>query len=247
MIKIFLTIFLLAGISTKTVEEINFNEETKFDKETCEFSFEYDKYGPLIAYVNQDNKKSNIYLTCSNEGGDIVSNKTILKPGGGAILSLKRGVCNLNLTEEETTGQLKGNIWIYPLLKELKIDFTKNFEKKYTIYTNRAEEPLVLTNEKLEKDIKIKFQYSKSYKDENIVEQKLKNPFTVCEGDDNCKDNLETYTFKKNTDYKIKVKFEAKNVTGFEDELYFLPAFSMKSSGKFVSFSLMSIIVFLLF
>ena len=43
---------------------------------------------------------------------------------------------------------------------------------------------LVLINEKLEKDIKIKFEYSDSYKDDKVGQQKLKNPFIVCHGDD---------------------------------------------------------------
>lgn len=247
MIKICLTIILFAQISTKTVEDINFNNITYFDKDAFEFSFENDQYGYLIAYVNQENKKSNLFLTCSNEGGEIFSNQTILKPGGGAILFLGKGLCNLNLTEEESTGKLKGNIWIYPLSNELNIDLTKDYEKKYTFYTNFGGlVPFVFTNAKLEKDITIKFKYSNTYKDEKIGEQKLKNPFTVCEGDD-CKDNVEKYTFKKNKDYKIKVKFEAKKVTGYEDELYFLPAFSFKSNGKFMSISLISMILFLLF
>ena len=53
MTKIFLLMLILAGISTKTIQDLNFNEETSFDKNNKEFSFEYDTYGPLITYVSQ--------------------------------------------------------------------------------------------------------------------------------------------------------------------------------------------------
>ena len=181
------------------------------------------------------------------QGGYIFSDANIIKPGGGAVLSLKKDLCYLNITEVGSKDKLKGKIWIYPLLSELKIDFTKNFKKDYTIWTNdNAAEALVLTNEKLEKDIKLKFEYTDSYKDGEVGEQKLKNPFTVCHGND-CQNEVKTYTFKKNEEYKIKVNFEKKTVSGFEWDLYFLPQFSIKSNGKFVSLSLISMILFLLF
>ena len=53
MIKIFFLMLILAGISTKTIQDLNFNEETSFDKNNNEFSFEYNTYGPLITYVSQ--------------------------------------------------------------------------------------------------------------------------------------------------------------------------------------------------
>ena len=98
----------------------------------------------------------------------------------------------------------------------------------------------------MEKDIKIKFEYSNTYKDEQVGEIKLKNPFIVCQGED-CKNNVETYTFQKNKDYKIKVNFEAKKIAGSEEELYFLPSFSFKSGGNYASISLISLVLFLLF
>ena len=175
------------------------------------------------------------------------SDTNIIKPGGGAVLGIKKDLCYLNLTEIGSTGKLKGKIWIYPLLSELKINLAKNFQKDYTIWTNdNAVDALVLTNEKLDKDIKLKFDYADSYKDDNVGKQKLKNPFTVCHGDD-CQNNVTAYTFKKNEDYKIKVNFEKKTVGGFEGDLYFLPQFSIKSNGKFVSLPLISMILFLLF
>ena len=42
MIKIFLLVLILAGISNKTIQDLNFNEETSFDKDNYEFNFEYD-------------------------------------------------------------------------------------------------------------------------------------------------------------------------------------------------------------
>ena len=181
------------------------------------------------------------------QGGYMFSDANILSPGGGVVLGIKKDICYLNLTEVGSKDKLKGKIWIYPLFRELKIDFSKNFKKDYTVWTNdNAVKALVLTNEKLEKDIKIKFEYSDSYKDDKVGQQKLKNPFTVCQGDD-CQNEVKTYTFKKDENYVIKFNFEKKTVSGFERDLYFLPKFSIKSSGKFVSFSLISMILFLLF
>ena len=255
MIIIFFIFLLLVNISTKTIDPIDFNVETNFNKDKSTFSFDYDSYGPVLVYVIQKNNNSTITLECGKwgeEGGIMYTSGNIIKPGGGLVLGLGKGTCFLNITEEETSGQLEGNIWIYPLGKELYLDLTKKYEKPLTVCTEQSYlKPLIFSVSNLNKDIKIKFEYKATYKNEKFEVNDLSNPFKVCDAE-KCEKNVNNYDFKKGKNYQINVDFGEKNIEKVGEKYNFLPGFTLSemkdssNAARVLNLSLISLVLLFL-
>ena len=158
----------------------------------------------------------------------------------------------LLLTEEKTTDQLEGSIWIYPLGKELELDLSKKYEKPFTVCTNKTSvKPFILSVSDLQKDIKIKFEYKAAYKNENFEVKDLSNPFTVCEEIDEeeyeCSPEIKDFDFKKGKSYKINVDFEEKNIEELGEKYNFLPGFTIsEANASIIKVSLISLALLLL-
>ena len=69
----------------------------------------------------------------------------------------------------------------------------------------------------LEKDVSVTFVYNGNCSPFTIDE----NPFKVCHNTD-CKENIETYDFKKGESYKIMVKLQKKKIQKIQKILLFI-------------------------
>ena len=72
-----------------------------------------------------------------------------------------------------------------------------------------------------EKDITFEFKYNKNM--DLYPDVEVPNPFEVCHGDD-CKENIETYDFKKGESYKIYAKVKEVRVESINRSVF--PSYS---------------------
>ena len=267
MIKILITFFILVNIASKEPEglkeipdnipKINFGEDTKYDKNNNQFIVPISAdNGDLLIYIATEVQNCKLYWQI-NTFGSFGITTDLNPPGQAQILDYSiDGYVYFNITGN---GKEKGTIWIHPLNKSINIDLSEKYGKMIPIMeeikddeedgSDKKERPpvkYVVSN--LKNDQKVIFKYLKEFNYLVFYSIKdLSNPFKVCQGigDNNCKDKVEEYTFKKNETYTIYVQFEKKETTIFGQNVpvNVLTGYSFYNNAIFLRFSLISLIL----
>lgn len=269
MIKILITFFILVNIASKEPEglkeipdnipKINFGEDTKYDKNNNQFIVPISAdNGDLLIYIATEVQNCKLYWQI-NTFGSFGITTDLNPPGQAQILDYSiDGYVYFNITGN---GKEKGTIWINPLNKSINIDLSEKYGKMIPIMeeikddeeepdgSDKKERPpvkYVVSN--LKNDQKVIFKYLKEFNYLVFYSIKdLSNPFKVCQGigDNNCKDKVEEYTFKKNETYTIYVQFEKKETTIFGQNVpvNVLTGYSFYNNAIFLRFSLISLIL----
>ena len=276
MIKIIITIFLLVNISSKEQKEfkdipdipddipqIKFGEDTQYDKNNNKFIIPLSTNdGELLFYLLTDVGNCMSYWEIHTSKTDFMDDE-ITPPGISRLFDYNsNGYIYFNITGK---GKEKGTIWVYPLNKEIDIDFSQKYGKMLPVleYVTKGEEDkrnntsLKYVVSYLEEDKKVIFKYQKYFSYLGFFYLKdLSNPFKVCQGDglNNCVEKVEDYTFKKNETYTIYVQFQKKDVKNGDQVVTYnvLAGYSFYDKNKFnnervLRFSFVSLILLFLF
>ena len=211
MKKIFLLIFLFTLVSSKEDPYIKFGAKYSFDVETnSKFKLKYKGPGndAILLYIDSEQ-----YITYRIQ----------FRPGelsGGA----NKGVNLLSFTPQRITdGDFElqsyftdggnGTFIMHTIKNEIKIKLRNKYgdlahplsemETYYISHTLSIPDISYITYSipNLERDVTVIFDYNGNCSPFTINE----NPFKVCHNND-CKENIKTYDFKKGESYKIMVK-----------------------------------------
>ena len=263
MIEILIIIFIIGNINSKLeATDIVFGEEIHYDKNNNKFMIKTTDDEPnLIIHITVENAYSTLISECINpNGGSTSTDYTMRSPGLGQLLTLENGeYCTYTIT---SNGDEKGTIWVYPLNRELNIDLNQKYGKMFTLLGLGFKEytPFTYVVSNLKYDTTIKFKYATTFTCEFFTMTGLTNPFKICHGDgnDDCKENISTYTFKKQENYKIYIQFQKKsaNMMGTEITYNVMPGYTFfdpskyddneTSGSKLLSLSLIYIILILI-
>ena len=222
---------LILLISSK---DITFNTETAYNTESdnlFEFTYNNDK-GYIFAYISCGTS-DNVWIKygIGISGGDTYCNK----PGEGILLWPGSGKYTISIEATEDRKD-SGTIWVNPTTNEIPVDLSKKYEGKYPIIMSKVgiENPLpelTYVISKAEKDVKFNFKYTDNYI-ELSGDQKVPNPFRICQ-DNVCfnpPDN--TYEFKKGESYKIKVRMQIMDYEVVMPQFSFADVNYKESSGN---------------
>jgi len=186
---ILLSLFILTCSKLNTIE---FDKEIPFDKDNNNV-FEFTTQADGALFVSVTFPVSNL-LYAKFHDGDRESISNVDKPGMGEIFSFGSGkTCKLLLEYSDQSSNEKGTIWMHLSTDEIKVDLNETYEWKYDyngILLNNY--PMIFSIDNAERDVTFIFKYN----------QKAKNPFEVCHGEE-CQKDITTYDFKKGESYKI--------------------------------------------
>ena len=208
MIKNIIFIIILFHISSEIIQEIKDGEDIKYDKYNNKFKLKVSaEDGDLLFYIITDIQNTTVTIDFDT------IRKIVLEPfypGNGMIFnSKKEGNIEINLSAD---GKEEGTIWIFPLSKNINIDFSENYGKMFPsildLNPSRATEiySLNYTVSKLPKEHNVIFNYLSEIQ---ILQYKydVANPFRICHKNE-CIDDVVSYIFKENEEYTIHVKFQ---------------------------------------
>ena len=228
----FLLILIFGLFSSKINPSIIFGKNTTFDVEN-NYIFNLKYNGPgndtLLVYL-----KSDIVTMCQLSCHGSMSGSTVY---GAELFPLKESNVNCEFqifklfVDEKEEG--KGTFMMLSLKNEIKI----KLRNKY----GNLDSPLVQKNDNslkdltlpdiiyitysvpnLERNVIAKFEYNSDCDPFTINE----NPFKVCH-DDDCEENIETYSFQKGESYKIMVKLQKMKKNEDDSDFYYvLPGYT---------------------
>ena len=224
MKKIFLLIFLFTLVSSKVDSYIKFGAKYSFDLETnYKFKLKYKDPGndAFLLYIDSEVGVS-YALTCTSGPMKFSTDY------GVNLISFKeqRFECDLEFAGVfESSGN--GTFIIHSVRNEIKIKLKNKYgDLTHPLsYSNDMDKELSLPDisyitysvPNLEKDVTVTFDYNGNCSPFTIDE----NPFKVCHNND-CKENIETYDFKKGESYKIMVKLQKKKIQKIQKILLFI-------------------------
>lgn len=223
MTKIFFLFFIFSLISSKETTSIKLGVQTEFDSNSNNL-FKYEYKGPgkdlIVIYLYFEGGAYTYDIDCLSEG-------TSRSGSGYEDIFMhaqigKSGTCSLKFEEG------KGYLIIYTLNTELGIKLKNKYGNvNLPVYTDNDGlidiSQFTFSVPNLEKDATVKFQFNeKALTNWDIFT--MENPFKVCHGND-CKENLDTYDFKKGESYKIMVK-AVKKTDRHDNSLYVIPGWT---------------------
>ena len=239
---IFLLIAYISFVISLKSGEIIFDEEIDFDENNSKFNFANEGEDTEY-YLMTINPKESTYIQCSCGGSQIIDEIVQDLVSYGLKLDKEKS-CNIVLSvfgEKE----LKGKINVHPLKNEIPVDLTKKTE-----YTGLAESldqcpPLVYSVSDLTEDIKFKFNFPLTQISLDGKTFTLSNPFQVC--GEKCEDDVKTYEFSKDKNYKIKIKFQ--EIKTDSTTKYYFPSYSFEKASASdikIKLSLISLLLLLI-
>ena len=127
MIKIIIFIIILFNISSEIIQEINYGEDIKYDKYNNKFKLKVSaEDGDLLFYIITDIQNTTLTIDFDT------IRKIVLEPfcpGNGMIFNCnKDGNIEIDISAD---GKEEGTIWIFPLSKNINIDFSENYGKMF--------------------------------------------------------------------------------------------------------------------
>ena len=278
MIKIIISFFILIYIESKETEglkvipenipKINFGKDNYYNKNRNQFIIPISaNNGDLLFYITTDVKNCQLNWEVHTLA-TMYFTSDLIPPGEAQILNyIYDGYAYINITGK---GKEEGIIWVNPLNKEINIiEYFEKYGKMIPIIEGIKEEeedpdesdkkerpPIKYVVSDLIEDVNVTFKYLKEYNVYGAYTIKnISNPFKVCQGfeENNCKDKVEEYTFKKNETYTIYVQFEIikTKVWGEDANFNVLTEYSfydknMLNNSKTLKFSLISLILLLM-
>ena len=227
-LKIFLLALFLTLTLTKTIPYIKEGINTTFDDYNNDFQFEYNGPGLdlILIYLEAINEEFNFEMNCSNISLRIeytgIREKLI-----GMPLDLPLHLCKFKFTKNEENKKSKGSLVVYSCKKGLSIKLRNKYGniRFPAVFRNSIMKitQLNFSVPKLERDVNAIFEYNKTYENEHydIRRRGLENPFEVCHNQ-NCTENVSSYSFKKGESYEITIKSYKFN----KEDLSIIPGFS---------------------
>lgn len=229
MLQKFLFIILFEFMKSLDIPTIEFGSKIQFNLTYNQFQFvnnELQEDFALIYILPGSNCRSLMYHQEEVSTGNFVS--SILEYNGKTLLFslFSKGSTHsikIERKEEKSCYNMKGELWINPLLNELNMDLNTNYAIETplidTNYLDKKMSPLTYIIKKAIKTVKYEFKYNDNFEKfgEKIY---VPNPFKVCHKD-NCKEDIESYKFIKGESYKIYIKIQ--KVESYQ----VLPSFSL--------------------
>ena len=229
----FLLILFFGLFSSKIYPSIIFGKNTTFDLENNHiFNLKYNGPGndALLVYL-----KSNIYTMSQLSCHGSISWTTIY---GAELFPLKESNMNcefqINKLFVDEEGGGKGTFLMFALQNEIKIKLRNKYGDLDTPLVqsniNSLKEELILPDiihitysvPNLERNVSVKFEYNENCDPFTIGE----NPFKVCHNDD-CEENIETYSFQKGESYKIMIRLQKLKKNEDDSNFYYvLPGYT---------------------
>ena len=237
-------LLLISTISTidSNSSSIEFDVKQPFDENNHEFTFSNTADVPKFFMVEIDTDTILHYeYQCqgSEKITDVVTGKPIF------IIKAQAGECLINIFSTSWVFEVKGTIEIHPLEKEIpiKLDEIRKVRKNYMVGFDEKFPSLVYSISNLEEDIIINFSYGKS---SVIIDGKrisLNNPFRICVEND-CKDDIKSYEFIKEKDYKVEIKVQ--EIAVGSKRKYYMNCFAFSAGNNIAVNSLIYLMLLLL-
>ncbi len=246
MIKCLILFLIFAGISTKESisSGIQFDVDVPFDKQNNEFSFDYTEDNAYFFIMIETGDILKYEVICTSQdtiSGDVVGSVR----ANFFIKALNVGSCNIKFIQNSSALKMSGTFAVHPMKNEIQVNFEKI--KKFTIGNsitiedeNCPQLTFSISNPTQNYDIDL------SYDNCNVDGVVLSNPFKVCQEND-CKENINSYSIEKGKNYKIIIKFEKVG------NKYAFPSFefsvhsNLPNSAFNIQLSIISLILLLLF
>ena len=245
MIKYLILFLIFAGISSKESisSGIQFDVDVPFDKQNNEFSFDYTEDNAYFFIMIETDDMFNYEVICTSQ--DTISGN-VLGSTNFFIKALNAGSCNIKFIEKSSIFDMSGTFFVHPMKNEIEINFEKI--KKYSIYDSVTTEDencpqltFAVSNPTQNYDIDL------SYKENTKIDETiLSNPFKVCQ-ENNCKENIKSYSIEKGKNYKIIIKFEKVGNRYAFPKFEFSVHSNLPSSAFNIQLSIISLILLLLF
>ena len=230
MYQKFILLLLITTISTKTnlvSSEIEFDVKQPFDENNHEFTFSNTAQEPKFFIVEIiTNTVLKYEYQCqgsSKETGQVTARPVF-------IIKAQTGECSINIFSTSSVFKVQGTVEVHPLENAFPINLDKvRVEINSVVWFDEKFPSLVYSISNLVKDTEAKFSYGNSIVTIEGQTFTLKNPFRICVEND-CKDDIETYTFIKGKEYKIEIKNE--ELVAKTKTQYYMNSFSFyKTSG----------------
>ena len=256
MIISLIFLLTLASISSKETlssTKVQYDVMTPFDKQNNQFNFENTEDNNYFFISVETKDMFNYQITCSSQSTiygriyDSVNAYFIIK-------ALNQGSCDIKFILENEEFSMTGKFSVHPMKNEIPIDFKK--QKTYSVgclvECDDGNCPLLTYSISNPTE---NYVIDLSYGDdiEMTIDGKkfiLSNPFKVCQEND-CKENIKTYSIEKGKNYKIIIKFEELKTE--RRTVYVFPYFSISDSSDSgnsafrIKLSIISLILLLIF
>ena len=180
MIKCLILFLIFAGISTKESisSGIQFDVDVPFDKQNNEFSFDYTEDNAYFFIMIETGDILKYEVICTSQ--DTISGDVVVSVGANFFIkALNAGSCNIKFIQNSSVLKMSGTFAVHPMKNEIQVN--SNPTQNYDI------------------DL--------SYGNCKVGDVVLSNPFKVCQEND-CKENIKSYSIEKGKNYKIFIKFE---------------------------------------
>jgi len=247
MIKCLILFLIFAGISTKESisSGIQFDVDVPFDKQNNEFSFDYTEDNAYFFMEIETNYNLNYEITCTSQDGMAGE----VEGYGDFFFIIKAqhsGKCDIKFIQNSSALGMSGTFAVHPMKNEIQVNFEKI--KKFSIDNSIIIEDencpqLIFSISNPTQNYDIDLSYNNNCNVDGVV---LSNPFKVCQEND-CKENINSYSIEKGKNYKIFIKFEKVG------NKYAFPSFefsvhsNLPNSAFNIQLSIISLILLLLF
>ena len=209
MLKKIIILLLITTISTKTnlvSSKIGFDVKQPFDESNHEFTFsnEAQEAKFFIAEIITPTKMLKYDYQCqgsSQKAGSVAINPRF-------IIKAQTGECSLNIYSSSSLYKVTGTVEVHPLDRPVPINLDKQKIAIDSIVSFNEKFPsLFYTISNLVADTEAKFTHDSPTVIIEDIYFTLKNPFRICV-ENECKDDIKTYTFIKGKNYTIEIKNE---------------------------------------
>ena len=207
MIKCLILFLIFAGISTKESisSGIQFDVDVPFDKQNNEFSFDYTEDNAYFFIMIETGDILEYEVICTSQdtiSGDVVGSVD----ANFFIKALNAGSCNIKFIQNSSALKMSGTFFVHPMKYEIQVSLGNNnkYSIGYLVSTEDENCPQLtfsISNPTQNYDIDLSYGNCKV---DGVV---LSNPYKVCQEND-CKENIKSYSIEKGKNYKIFIKFE---------------------------------------
>jgi len=203
-----LFLLVLSLVSLIKIPNIELGIEIPFNETYNEFTYTASSSASLRLYVYHDYE-----CVRYNISGYSTTLGDILSPGDGIKFyvtsneQIKIKFTFFPKYDKLITKEKKGTFYIYSSSSPTKIDINKKINAYFGIFYGTTD-PILVSYETgvIEKDVSVKLEYNKSFKNDIIETENVKNPFKICDENDDCDEYLSSYTFKQGHSYSINIK-----------------------------------------
>ena len=200
-----------------------FGKEISFDSENNNlFETTFSEDGSLFIRVDFDT--SNLFDIIISSSIDSYT-KTIEPPGLLTVIPFKKNEAIEIYLEYKSYSYERGIIWMFPSIKEIKVNLNQIYQLKYDFKRNCGHQItsyMTYSIDNAEYNALLEFKYN----DNLILDKKLKagNPFEISD-ENSFKTDITTYEINKGKSYKIHINTKIYTLK-LNEYIHYLPNFS---------------------